>query len=218
MLAASSQAWLPPSRPRRLRQTYGCRLLLPGVLTGSRQPPRNPRRPTSPGLNISGFVHLPQAPNAHREVAGGNSWDALRLCLGAGLMRGVCWPYTWRGQGVYKAHRRRKQGAYKAYTRSAHGLDRAQCLHIQAIDASATGTRARVARVRAEYPSQLDYSGCWCHCCFCRGTSCYRQGRRPLRGWKRRVGKGTGRRPATPASTGPACGHAGPTADRERGS
>ena len=84
--------------------------------------------------------------------------------------------------------------------------------------ASATGTRARVARVRAEYPGQLDYSGCWCHCCFCRGTSCYRQGRRPLRGWKRRVGKGTGRRPATPASTGPACGHAGPTAERERGS
>ena len=26
---------------------------------------------------------------------------------------------------------------------------------------SATGTRARVARVRAEYPDQLDYSGCW---------------------------------------------------------
>ena len=26
---------------------------------------------------------------------------------------------------------------------------------------SATGTRARVARVRAEYPSQLDYSGFW---------------------------------------------------------
>ena len=26
---------------------------------------------------------------------------------------------------------------------------------------SATGTRARVARVRAEYPGQLDYSGCW---------------------------------------------------------
>ena len=25
---------------------------------------------------------------------------------------------------------------------------------------SATGTRARVARVRAEYPNQLDYSGC----------------------------------------------------------
>ena len=28
---------------------------------------------------------------------------------------------------------------------------------------SATGTRTRVARVRAEYPSQLDYSGCWTH-------------------------------------------------------
>ena len=29
---------------------------------------------------------------------------------------------------------------------------------------SATGTRTRVARVRAEYPNQLDYSGCWlCH-------------------------------------------------------
>ncbi len=26
---------------------------------------------------------------------------------------------------------------------------------------SATGTRARVARVRAEYPNQLDYSGFW---------------------------------------------------------
>ena len=26
---------------------------------------------------------------------------------------------------------------------------------------SATGTRTRVARVRAEYPGQLDYSGCW---------------------------------------------------------
>ena len=25
---------------------------------------------------------------------------------------------------------------------------------------SATGTRTRVARVRAEYPNQLDYSGC----------------------------------------------------------
>ena len=30
---------------------------------------------------------------------------------------------------------------------------------------SATGTRARVARVRAEYPNQLDYSGCG-------GTTC----------------------------------------------
>ena len=29
---------------------------------------------------------------------------------------------------------------------------------------SATGTRTRVARVRAEYPNQLDYSGC---CTFC---------------------------------------------------
>ena len=28
---------------------------------------------------------------------------------------------------------------------------------------SATGTRTRVARVRAEYPNQLDYSGCWIH-------------------------------------------------------
>ena len=26
---------------------------------------------------------------------------------------------------------------------------------------SATGTRTRVARVRAEYPNQLDYSGFW---------------------------------------------------------
>ena len=26
---------------------------------------------------------------------------------------------------------------------------------------SATGTRTRVARVRAEYPDQLDYSGIW---------------------------------------------------------
>ena len=26
---------------------------------------------------------------------------------------------------------------------------------------SATGTRTRVARVRAEYPDQLDYSGSW---------------------------------------------------------
>ena len=26
---------------------------------------------------------------------------------------------------------------------------------------SATGTRTRVARVRAEYPNQLDYSGSW---------------------------------------------------------
>ena len=33
------------------------------------------------------------------------------------------------------------------------------CLCISA--ASRTGTRARVARVRAEYPSQLDYSGFW---------------------------------------------------------
>ena len=29
------------------------------------------------------------------------------------------------------------------------------------IRASATGTRTRVARVRAEYPDQLDYSGWW---------------------------------------------------------
>ena len=29
--------------------------------------------------------------------------------------------------------------------------------------ASATGTRARVARVRAEYPNQLDYSGAECN-------------------------------------------------------
>ena len=35
-----------------------------------------------------------------------------------------------------------------------------QALSMEAIY-SATGTRARVARVRAEYPNQLDYSGCW---------------------------------------------------------
>ena len=29
------------------------------------------------------------------------------------------------------------------------------------IQNSATGTRTRVARVRAEYPNQLDYSGFW---------------------------------------------------------
>ena len=31
--------------------------------------------------------------------------------------------------------------------------------HVQEQRSSATGTRTRVARVRAEYPSQLDYSG-----------------------------------------------------------
>ena len=93
-----------------------------------------------PGLNISGFVHLPQAPNAHREAAGGNSWDALRLCLGAGLMRDACWPDTWRIQGVHKAYIRRKQRAYKAYTRCAHGRHKAQSLHIQAVYTSTTGT------------------------------------------------------------------------------
>ena len=30
------------------------------------------------------------------------------------------------------------------------------------VEHSATGTRTRVARVRAEYPNQLDYSGCTC--------------------------------------------------------
>ena len=74
-------------------------------------------------------------------------------------MRDVCWPNTWRIQGVHKAYTRRKQGTYKAYTRRVHGRHKAQSLHIQAICASATRTRARVARVRAEYPSQLDYSG-----------------------------------------------------------
>ena len=29
-----------------------------------------------------------------------------------------------------------------------------------ALENSTTGTRTRVARVRAEYPNQLDYSGC----------------------------------------------------------
>ena len=49
---------------------------------------------------------------------------------------------------------------------------------------SATGTRTRVARVRAEYPSQLDYSGSCTrvsmliHCCYkCQSERrwCYRQ-------------------------------------------
>ena len=31
--------------------------------------------------------------------------------------------------------------------------------HLLAMPNSATGTRTRVARVRAEYPNQLDYSG-----------------------------------------------------------
>ena len=30
---------------------------------------------------------------------------------------------------------------------------------VQVVEHSATGTRTRVARVRAEYPNQLDYSG-----------------------------------------------------------
>ena len=42
---------------------------------------------------------------------------------------------------------------------------RQQLLHARHSSArasnSATGTRARVARVRAKYPSQLDYSGFW---------------------------------------------------------
>ena len=32
---------------------------------------------------------------------------------------------------------------------------------LRGVVTSATGTPARVARVRAEYPSQLDYSGFW---------------------------------------------------------
>ena len=76
-------------------------------------------------------------------------------------MQDVCWPNTWRIEGVHKAYIRRNQGAYKAYTRCAHGRHKAQSLQLQAVCTSATGTRARVARVRAEYPSQLDYSGCW---------------------------------------------------------
>ena len=32
-------------------------------------------------------------------------------------------------------------------------------LHARSLMNSATGTRTRVARVRAEYPNQLDYSG-----------------------------------------------------------
>ena len=45
--------------------------------------------------------------------------------------------------------------------------------HCQA--SSATGTRTRVARVRAEYPSQLDYSGFWQPCAiqrFGQGWAC----------------------------------------------
>ena len=34
-----------------------------------------------------------------------------------------------------------------------------QLIHKNKIKTSATGTRTRVARVRAEYPNQLDYSG-----------------------------------------------------------
>ena len=44
-----------------------------------------------------------------------------------------------------------------------HGLIVAQRAntHAHARKHSATGTRARVARVRPEYPNQLDYSGWW---------------------------------------------------------
>ena len=44
---------------------------------------------------------------------------------------------------------------------------RCQCCETRANN-SATGTRTRVARGRAEYPNQLDYSGSWPNlCCLC---------------------------------------------------
>ena len=49
-----------------------------------------------------------------------------------------------------------------------HQTDNVEMLAHKLVFNSATGTRTRVARVRAEYPSQLDYSGlggvverCW---------------------------------------------------------
>ena len=43
----------------------------------------------------------------------------------------------------------------------AHSWD-----YCQGLTTSAAGTRTRVARVRAEYPNQIDYSGCWYDCPF----------------------------------------------------
>ena len=37
------------------------------------------------------------------------------------------------------------------------------CAKLVMCKSSATGTRTRVARVRAEYPNQLDYSGIYIH-------------------------------------------------------
>ena len=48
------------------------------------------------------------------------------------------------------------------YCRHNKGRHTSQQLPLKS---SATGTRARVARVRAEYPDQLDYSGCWHSSC-----------------------------------------------------
>ena len=45
---------------------------------------------------------------------------------------------------------------YSGLDQSRHHLP---CIALWALQNSATGTRTRVARVRAEYPNQLDYSG-----------------------------------------------------------
>ena len=44
---------------------------------------------------------------------------------------------------------------YSGLDQSRHHLP---CIALWALQNSATGTRTRVARVRAEYPNQLDYS------------------------------------------------------------
>jgi hypothetical protein len=50
------------------------------------------------------------------------------------------------------------------FARGRHQLAHVACPAAPASRHSATGTRTRVARVRAEYPNQLDYSGCCTVC------------------------------------------------------
>ena len=67
----------------------------------------------------------------------------------------------WLDRGTAQAHTRMDtQARTRTYTHTHTHTRQAKCLSLEHGEIlSATGTRTRVARVRAEYPNQLDYSG-----------------------------------------------------------
>ena len=65
----------------------------------------------------------------------------------------LCQEQRWDSKGTLMA------AGWKAFTQIAL-VQRASLMVCLPSKNSATRTRTRVARVRAEYPNQLDYSGC----------------------------------------------------------